>query len=114
MRNSSSLDWLRFMHTPNDYPVSYTHLSHQVTANNYTMLRGLAMDFTTDTRTFDIDNGILNLFIFNPETLLLENLVAVSLDVYKRQVVRRASSFFWNIQIVWELFGSPDNHWGYA
>ena len=22
MRNSSSLDWLRFMHTPNDYPVS--------------------------------------------------------------------------------------------
>ena len=26
-----------------------------------------------------IDNGILNLFIFNPETLLLENLVAVSL-----------------------------------
>ena len=22
MRNSSSLDWLRFMHTPNDYRVS--------------------------------------------------------------------------------------------
>ena len=26
MRNSSSLDWLRFMHTPNDYRVS--HHSH--------------------------------------------------------------------------------------
>ena len=24
MRNSSSLDWLRFMHTPNDYRVSPT------------------------------------------------------------------------------------------
>lgn len=23
MRNSSSLDWLRFMHTPNDYRVSH-------------------------------------------------------------------------------------------
>ena len=32
MRNSSSLDWLRFMHTPNDYRVSrhlyiYVYLS---------------------------------------------------------------------------------------
>ena len=32
MRNSSSLDWLRFMHTPNDYrvspfPFSYFRLS---------------------------------------------------------------------------------------
>ncbi len=34
-------------------------MSHQVTANNYTMLRGLAMDFTTDTRTFDIDNAYM-------------------------------------------------------
>ena len=25
MRNSSSLDWLRFMHTPNDYRVSHKH-----------------------------------------------------------------------------------------
>ena len=25
MRNSSSLDWLRFMHTPNDYRVSPYH-----------------------------------------------------------------------------------------
>lgn len=25
MRNSSSLDWLRFMHTPNDYRVSLTN-----------------------------------------------------------------------------------------
>ena len=34
-------------------------MSHQVTAKNYTMLRGLAMDFTTDTRTFDIDNAYM-------------------------------------------------------
>ena len=27
MRNSSSLDWLRFMHTPNDYRVSPFHCS---------------------------------------------------------------------------------------
>ena len=27
MRNSSSLDWLRFMHTPNDYRVSPILLS---------------------------------------------------------------------------------------
>ena len=27
MRNSSSLDWLRFMHTPNDYRVSPNHIS---------------------------------------------------------------------------------------
>ena len=27
MRNSSSLDWLRFMHTPNDYRVSRYLLS---------------------------------------------------------------------------------------
>ena len=26
MRNSSSLDWLRFMHTPNDYRVSQIQL----------------------------------------------------------------------------------------
>ena len=26
MRNSSSLDWLRFMHTPNDYRVSLSRL----------------------------------------------------------------------------------------
>ena len=53
-----------------DNQVKYIHLryrllpyiysmSHQVTANNYTMLRGLAMDFTTDTRTFDIDNAYM-------------------------------------------------------
>ena len=53
-----------------DNQVKYIHLryrllpyiysmSHQVTANNYTLLRGLAMDFTTDTRTFDIDNAYM-------------------------------------------------------
>ena len=26
MRNSSSLDWLRFMHTPNDYRVSHSYI----------------------------------------------------------------------------------------
>lgn len=29
MRNSSSLDWLRFMHTPNDYRVSHFNLIPQ-------------------------------------------------------------------------------------
>ena len=29
MRNSSSLDWLRFMHTPNDYRVSHNHFVEQ-------------------------------------------------------------------------------------
>ena len=28
MRNSSSLDWLRFMHTPNDYRVSPLYSSY--------------------------------------------------------------------------------------
>lgn len=28
MRNSSSLDWLRFMHTPNDYRVSRESMGH--------------------------------------------------------------------------------------
>ena len=27
MRNSSSLDWLRFMHTPNDYRVSHNFMN---------------------------------------------------------------------------------------
>ena len=27
MRNSSSLDWLRFMHTPNDYRVSQDYIT---------------------------------------------------------------------------------------
>ena len=33
MRNSSSLDWLRFMHTPNDYRVSHFISPVQVTLN---------------------------------------------------------------------------------
>ena len=28
MRNSSSLDWLRFMHTPNDYRVSLNYTTN--------------------------------------------------------------------------------------
>lgn len=31
MRNSSSLDWLRFMHTPNDYRVSQKNESYKST-----------------------------------------------------------------------------------
>ena len=31
MRNSSSLDWLRFMHTPNDYRVSHKNVYLQQT-----------------------------------------------------------------------------------
>lgn len=30
MRNSSSLDWLRFMHTPNDYRVSLEMISESL------------------------------------------------------------------------------------
>lgn len=34
-------------------------LSHQVTAHDYTMLRGLAMDFTDDPRTFNVGNAYM-------------------------------------------------------
>ena len=34
MRNSSSLDWLRFMHTPNDYRVSRRYPAKIVTVYN--------------------------------------------------------------------------------
>ena len=30
MRNSSSLDWLRFMHTPNDYRVSLKYSKEEI------------------------------------------------------------------------------------
>ena len=33
MRNSSSLDWLRFMHTPNDYRVSRDRQMYQEEEN---------------------------------------------------------------------------------
>ena len=36
MRNSSSLDWLRFMHTPNDYRVSHkTSISFNPETSTY-------------------------------------------------------------------------------
>ena len=41
-------------------------LSYQVTANDYTLLRGLAMDFTKDTRTYTIDNA----YLFGPSLLV--------------------------------------------
>ena len=45
---------LRYRLLPYIYSMSY-----QVTADDYTMLRGLAMDFTTDTCTFNIDNSYM-------------------------------------------------------
>ena len=44
MRNSSSLDWLRFMHTPNDYRVSPYHSFPQETAM-YNMRHILGEDY---------------------------------------------------------------------
>lgn len=60
-----------------DNQVEYIHLryrllpyiysiSHRVTADNYTMLRGLAMDFTEDSCTFDVDNA----YMFGPSLLV--------------------------------------------
>lgn len=60
-----------------DNQVKYIHLryrllpyiysiSHRVTADNYTMLRGLAMDFTEDSCTFDVDNA----YMFGPSLLV--------------------------------------------
>lgn len=46
MRNSSSLDWLRFMHTPNDYRVSrldsrrLARISHTIEAINNARIDG--------------------------------------------------------------------------
>lgn len=52
-----------------------------------------------------IDNGILNLFIFNPETLLLENLVAVTLHrLYGEEVY----FYHQNIEVDFYL---PEQHW---
>ncbi|NDV66963.1 TIM-barrel domain-containing protein [Bacteroides sp. 224] len=45
---------LRYRLLPYIYSMSY-----QVTAHNYTMLRGLAMDFTADPETFTIDNAYM-------------------------------------------------------
>lgn len=41
-------------------------LSYQVTAHHYTMLRGLPMDFTKDSRTYAIDNA----YMFGPSLLV--------------------------------------------
>lgn len=52
-----------------------------------------------------IDNGILNLFIFNPETLLLENLVAVSLyRIFGKEL------YFYNQNIEVDFY-IPDQKW---
>ena len=49
MRNSSSLDWLRFMHTPNDYRVSpFFFLKGKVfhlSVNNFTVNGILQIDY---------------------------------------------------------------------
>ncbi|MEY8688162.1 hypothetical protein AB9N12_19250 [Bacteroides sp. AN502(2024)] len=52
-----------------------------------------------------IDNGILNLFIFNPETLLLENLVAVSLY---RMVGKELCFYNQNVEVDFYI---PDKKW---
>lgn len=52
-----------------------------------------------------IDNGILNLFIFNPETLLLENLVAVSLY---RMVGKKLYFYHQNVEVDFYI---PDQKW---
>lgn len=52
-----------------------------------------------------IDNGILNLFIFNPETLLLENLVAVSLY---RMVGKELYFYNQNVEVDFYI---PDQKW---
>lgn len=60
---------LRYRLLPYIYSTSY-----RVTAENYTMLRGMAMDFTADARTFDIDNAymfgesLLVRPVFHPQT----------------------------------------------
>ncbi|SHF00522.1 alpha-D-xyloside xylohydrolase [Mariniphaga anaerophila] len=41
-------------------------LSYKVTAENYTMFRGLAMDFTQDTQTFNVNNA----YMFGPAFLV--------------------------------------------
>ena len=60
------------------------------------MLRGLAMDFTTDTRTFDIDNAymvgtsLLGRPVFHPQSeeknICIYPVSYTHLDVYKRQL----------------------------
>ena len=52
-----------------------------------------------------IDNGILNLFIFNPETLLLEDLVAVSLY---RMVGKELYFYNQNVEVDFYI---PDQKW---
>lgn len=52
-----------------------------------------------------LDNGILNLFIFRPETLLLENLVAVSL--YK---LYGDSLYFYNQKVEVDFY-VPEKNW---
>ena len=46
MRNSSSLDWLRFMHTPNDYRVSRVTRSRKEKRREYFYF----LRFSTQTR----------------------------------------------------------------
>lgn len=51
MRNSSSLDWLRFMHTPNDYRVSPLR-----TCSADTILRAIK-ELTQDNISYTSDTG---------------------------------------------------------
>lgn len=45
MRNSSSLDWLRFMHTPNDYRVSHEGIAEiQISCGVYSLQDNLSKE----------------------------------------------------------------------
>ena len=63
--------------------------AHRVTAENYTMLRGLAMDFMADTTTYNIDNSymfgqaMLVRPIFNPYSA--ENRVSTYLPIHENK-----------------------------
>jgi predicted AAA+ superfamily ATPase len=70
------------------------------------------VDKETNRKYYFSDNGILNLFIFNPETSLLENLVAITLkrlydDLYfyncNVEVDFYISSAQWAIQVAYSL-----------
>ena len=51
MRNSSSLDWLRFMHTPNDYRVSPEH-------EEYGKINGILPHLCTDDKQIQCTDNI--------------------------------------------------------
>ena len=70
MRNSSSLDWLRFMHTPNDYRVSRKStilspvlqgITKKKSLNNLLIIKGFICD-PGAIQTHDLQNRNLTLY----------------------------------------------------